>query len=168
MPGPVLVFPDGTSDTLAASVHRIRVLSVLPADRARSRIPPRPPRNPLPLASRSLIPLIVLLAGSGLVLGIVGIRWRRRRKPIARPEPVLAEPAPELLVRWAALGEYRAELHHWGWRLSRRLKGSQDFQEIAALQHTLEEIGDRNFIAEPPDRLAELAARAARLEGNRR
>jgi hypothetical protein len=168
MPGPVLVYPDGTSDTLAASVHRIRVLSVLPADQAKSRLPPRPPRNPLPLSSRSLIPLILLLVGSALVVAIVAVRWRRRRTPVPRAEPVLAEPTPELLTQWASMGEYRAALHHWGWRLSRRLKRSQDLQEMAALQSTLEEIGDRTFIAEPPNRLAELAAKAARLEGSRR
>jgi hypothetical protein len=168
MPGPVLVYPDGTSDTLAASVHRIRVLSVLPGDRPRSRVPPRPPRNPLPLASRSLLPLVLLVAGSALLVAIVAVRWRRRRKPVARAEPVLTEPSADLLARWAAAGEYRAALHHWGWRLNRRLKRSQDFQEIAALQRTLEEIGDRTFVAEPPERLAELAARAAKLEGSPR
>jgi hypothetical protein len=168
MPGPVLVYPDGTSDTLAASVHRIRVLSVLPGDRPRSRVPPRPPRNPLPLASRSLLPLVFLVAGSALLVAIGAVRWRRRRKPVSRTEPVLAEPSADLLARWAAGGEYRAALHHWGWRLNRRLKRSQDIQEIAALQRTLEEIGDRTFVAEPPERLAELAARAAKLEGGPR
>lgn len=168
MPGPVLVYPDGTSDTLAASVHRIRVLSVLPAGQAKSRIPPRPPRNPLPLATRSLLPLLLLLVGSAIILGIVAIRWRRRRKQVPGRELVLGEPAPDLLARWVSMGEYRAALHHWGWRLSRRLKRSQDLQEITALQHTLEEIGDRTFVNEPPQRLAELAARAAELEGSRR
>jgi hypothetical protein len=168
MPGPVLVYPDGTSDTLAASTHRIRVLSVLPAGQAKSRIPPRPPRNPLPLATRSLIPLVLLVLGSSLVIGVVAFRWRRRRKPIPRSEPALGEPTPDLLARWAAMGEYRAALHHWGWRLNRRLKRSQDLQEIAALQDTIEAISDRTFVAEPPKRLAELAARAAELEGSRR
>lgn len=165
MPGPVLVYPDGTSDTLAASVHRIQVLSVLPARQAKSRILPRPPRNPLPLATRSLMPLVLLLVGSALLEGVVAFRWRRRRKLVPRGEPPLLEPAPDLLTRWAAMGEYRAALHYWGWRLNRRLKRSQDLQEMAALQDTLEAIGDRTFVAAPPQRLAELAAKAAELEG---
>jgi len=168
MPGPVLVYPDGTSDTLAASVHRVRVLSVLPANQAKSRVPPRPPRSPLPLGSRSLIPLLVLLVAAMLIVGALALIWRRRRKPAPRAEPVVTEPGPELLSQWARMGEYRAALHHWGWRLSRKLKRSQDFQEIAALQYTLEEIGDRTFVAEPPERLAELAAKAAELEGSSR
>lgn len=168
MPGPVLVYPDGTSDTLAASVHRVQVLSVLPQDRAKSRIPPRPPRNPLALATRSLVPLLLLVAATALIVSVVAYRWRRKRKPVPRPEPVFAEPQPDLLAQWAAFGEYRAALHHWGWRLNRRMKRSQDLQEIGALQDTLEEIGDRTFVAEPPERLAKLAAKAAELEGIRR
>jgi hypothetical protein len=163
MPGPVLVLPDGTSDTLPASTHRVRLASVLPPGEAKNRIPPKPPRNPLPLASRSLIPLAVLLVASALGIVIAAIGWRRQGKPAERPVRRVADPGVPMLRHWANLGEYRAALHHWGWRLSRRLTTSQDLAEIAALQHTLEEISDRAFVPERPERLAALAARAAEL-----
>ncbi len=134
MPGPVLVYPDGTSDTLPASTHRIRVGSVLPAGQPKRTIPPRPLRNPVPLATRSLVPLAVLVGGSGLFLAGLVWRWRRDPKPAARATPVAREPDPATLRRWADLGEYRAALHHWGWRLAGRLSRSQDISEMAALQ----------------------------------
>ncbi len=77
---------------------------------------------------------------------------------------MLREPEADLLRRWTALGEYRAALHHWGWRLAHRMQKSADLSEIAALQHTLEEIGDRTFVREHPERLAVLAGQASELD----
>lgn len=163
MPGPVLVFPDGTSDTLPASVHRVRLASVLPEGQPKRALPPQPPRNPLPLASRSLVPLAVLVVAVGLLIAAIAFRWRRNGKPADRPAPRGLDPPVATLGRWAELGEYRAALHHWGWRLSRRMRASQDLAEIGALQRALEAIGDAAFVPERPERLAALAARAAEL-----
>ncbi len=44
------------------------------------------------------------------------------------------------------------------------MKKSQDLDEIAALQRTLEEIGDRTFVPEHPERLAVLAGQASELD----
>jgi len=116
------------------------------------------------IAGQSIVPLAIL-AGMALVAILVGaLLWRRKGKTIARPALVLAEPDADLLRRWASLGEYRAALHHWGWRLAHRIKQSSDFDEIAALQRTLEEIGDRTFVREHPERLAVLAGQASDLD----
>jgi hypothetical protein len=163
MPGPVLVYPDGTSDTLPASVHRVRRASVLPPGQPRRSLAPQPPRTPLPLASRSLVPLAVLLGASGLLIGGIAARWRRQGKPAGRPAPPGAEPSVATLNRWVERGEYRAALHYWGWRLARRMRTSQDLADIAALQSLLEEIGDAAFVPDHPERFAALAARAAAL-----
>jgi hypothetical protein len=163
MPGPVLVYPDGTSDTLPASGHRIRVASVLPPGQSRRSLSPEPPRNPLPLATRSLAPLAVLVGLSGLLIAGIAVRRRRKGTPAGRSVPRETEPSVATLDRWVELGEYRAALHHWGWRLARRMRASQDLAEIAALQGVLEEIGDAAFVPTHPERLAALAARAAEL-----
>jgi len=164
MPGPVLVRRDGSSDTLPASTHRISVLSVLPAGVPRAKLAPKPARERLPLAARSLVPLLVLL--TGLLLGWLpaALLWRRRgRRPPVR-ERVELFPDGELLRRWAAAGEYRAALDGWGWRLARRLTLSRDLEESAALQRLLDEIADRMYVPDGSRRLAELCERAAALD----
>ncbi len=80
MPGPVLVYPDGTSDTLPPSVHRVRVQSVLPSDQPKSRIPPKPPRDPLALAGQSILPLVVLVMGALLAIAPGGISLAAKRQ----------------------------------------------------------------------------------------
>ena len=163
MPGPVLVRADGTSDTLAASMHRVRVQSVLPAGVPRPRLEPRPPRTPVPLSSRSLLPLLVLMVGVGLATGLAAVLWRRKGPSVSPRMPVLVEPSPELLQRWARAGEYRAALTGWGWKLARRMARSSDLAEIAEVQRTLDEIGTTAFRPARREQLAELSARAAAL-----
>ena len=164
MPGPVIVRRDGSSDTLAASTHRVQVLSVLPAGARRSTLAPKPARGTVALNSRSLLPLLilvgaVLLAGAGAAL-----LWRRRGKAPPRPAIVEVVPEPDRLRRWAAAGEYRAALEGWSWRLARRMVLSQDLEEMAALQQVLEGISDQVFVPQDSARLAGLCERAAALE----
>jgi hypothetical protein len=164
MPGPVLVRRDGSSDTLAASTHKLKLLSVLPAGVPRSTLAPKPARESVPLASRSLLPLLVLLGVVLLGWLLAAWRWRRRGRPPQRPARVEVFPAPELLQRWARAGEYRAALEGWSWRLVRRLALSRELEESAALQRVLDEIADRIYLPDTRGTLAELCARAAALD----
>ena len=162
MPGPVLVRPDGTSDTLPPSSHRLRVESVLTAGEPRARLAPRPARSPLPLAARSAIPLIRLAGAVLLAIGVAALLWRRRGRPGTRPSPAMPEPSGETLERWVRAGEHRAALTRWGWKLSRRMQRSSDLTEIGELQMLLQEIATSAFVPRRPDQLTALSDRAAR------
>lgn len=164
MPGPVLVRRDGSSDTLATSSYRLRVSSVLPAGARRAALAPEPARDTVPLVSRSLLPLAVLVAETLLVLLLVTLRWRRRGKaPPPRPNrEVFAE--PEQLRRWADAGEYRAALDGWSWRMARRLAYSRDLEECARLQRLLDDIADGVYTPAQIAPLSALCERASQLE----
>jgi len=165
MPGPVLVKRDGSSDTLAASSVRVRVTSVLPGGAQRTTLPPRPARNPVPLAERSLLPLalltiVVLIACTALALFV------RRRGPAPPAPPAPPRPRaqafhdPATLRQWGAAGEHRAALDGWGWILARRLAESRDLEETAKLQRVLDDIADSVFSPKGPAYFAELCRRA--------
>jgi hypothetical protein len=164
MPGPVLVRRDGSSDTLAASTHKVTLLSVLPAGAPRSKLAPKPARDPVPLASRSVLPLL-LLSGVVLLAGLLAaLLWRRRGRAPQRRARVDVFPERELLQRWAQAGEHRAALEGWSWRLARRLALSRELEESAALQRVLDEIADRMYVPDLRGTLGELCARAAALD----
>ena len=164
MPGPVLVRRDGSSDTLAASTHRVRVESVLTPGVRRDRLEPKPARDPLAISSRTLLPL-ALLGGVVLLLFVgAALLWRRRGKAVIRPERVEVFPQAELLRRWAAAGEYRSALDGWSWRLARRLAKSSDLAECATLQRMLDEIADQVYVPVSDGVLARLCERASALE----
>ncbi|HEV8358500.1 MAG TPA: hypothetical protein VGQ17_17230 [Gemmatimonadales bacterium] len=166
LPGPVLVRRDGRSDTLAASTARIRIASVLPANRRRSSLSLRPPVEAVPLAAENpLVPfLFISVTAAGLL--VVALRWRRRRKPAPPTVTPPAVPTAELLERWAAAGEHRAALDGWARLLGRRLAVSRDPEETAALQRLLDHIAPTVFAGPGAEQLAGLCRRAARLAGS--
>lgn len=148
MPGPVLVKRDGSSDTLAASSVRVRVTSVLPGGSRRTALPPRPARNPVPLAERSILPLALLTLLVLLAWIPLALFWRRRGPaPPAAPSHsgVQAFHEPATLRQWADAGEHRAALDGWGWILARRLAESRDLEETGRIQRVLDDIADSVF-----------------------
>lgn len=163
MPGPVLVHRDGRSDTLAVSTARIRIESVLPGNKPRSKLDPRPAVEAVPLAAETPLPTLVLVGLTAAGLGVLGYRWRHRGKAKPSRAPAAPDPPAELLARWAAAGEHRAALNAWGWILGRRLRESRDLKETAELQRLLEDIAFSVFAAHGPERLAVLSERAAKL-----
>jgi len=131
IPGPILVRPDGWSDTLRSAVARVEVASLLP-DQPRDSIPPRPAEAAVTLADRSVIPVAVLLLLGALVLLPVYLWWWRRGPA---PEPaagVAARPTPETLDGWLQAGEIRAALEGWSQLLRARKPESSERDALLA------------------------------------
>jgi hypothetical protein len=109
LPGPLLLGPGGTVDSLRGERVRIEVRSVLPPVPLDSALPPQPRAALVAREVVSLGPLGVLWAASLALLLPVHLWWRRRGKP--SPAQALDIPAQALdppVSRWADAGEYRA------------------------------------------------------------
>ncbi|HEX7338235.1 MAG TPA: hypothetical protein VF252_13600 [Gemmatimonadales bacterium] len=109
LPGPLLLGPGGTVDSLPGARLRLQIASVLPPVPADSIIPPQPRAA---LVSRQMVtpgPLVLLWAAGAVLLLPVHWWWRRRGKPTrAQPLVLPAEALEPPLHRWADAGEYRA------------------------------------------------------------
>jgi hypothetical protein len=109
LPGPLLLGPGGTVDSLASERVSVEVRSVLP------RVPPDSALAPQPRASLvsrrvvSLAPIALLWLASLVLLLPIHLWWGRRGKPVRTAPPALRLDGLELpLARWADAGEYRA------------------------------------------------------------
>lgn len=107
LPGPLLLGPGGTVDSLAGHQVRITVRSVLPAVPRDSVLPPQPRASLVPRRALSLAPLALLWSLGLAVLIPLHLWWGRRgpAMPAVRAPADLADPP---LDRWADAGEYRA------------------------------------------------------------
>jgi len=112
VPGPILVRPDGWSDTLRATRERITVLSVLP-DLPKDSVDPSPAVAPIDRRDRSGQPALVLMVLAGLVALPAYFWWNRRGPTPARTTSIVTLPSPERLDRWLAAGEQRVVLDAW-------------------------------------------------------
>ena len=109
LPGPLLLGPGGTVDSVAGERVSIEVRSVLPPIPADSALSPQPRAELVPRRVVSLAPMAVLWLASLVLLLPVHLWWRRRGKPAAVAPPAVRPDALELpLARWADAGEYRA------------------------------------------------------------
>jgi hypothetical protein len=106
LPGPLLLGPGGTVDSLAGERVRLEVKSVLPAT-GRDSLAPQPRAGLVNRQEVTLVPLAMLWAVAFVFLIPLHLWWRRRGKPVrhAASTPDLPEPP---LARWADAGEYRA------------------------------------------------------------
>lgn len=107
LPGPLLLGPGGTVDSLSGDRVRLDIGSVLPDVPGDSVLPPQPRASLVARREVSLAPLAVLWTAALVVLLPLHLWWRRRGKPVGaapRPQPVPDPP----LERWADAGEYRA------------------------------------------------------------
>jgi hypothetical protein len=106
LPGPLLLGPGGTVDSLSGERVRLEVKSVLPAG-PRDSLAPQPRAGLVNRDEVTLVPLALLWAAALIFLIPLHLWWRRRGKPIRSPAPTvdLSEPP---LARWADAGEYRA------------------------------------------------------------
>jgi len=136
VPGPIVVSPEGRSDTLSARAVVIRIASVLPQGADKSTLAPRGPAPLVSQSTRSLLPLGIGLTLVGLGAGAVAF-WlrraadRRRAAGLAAP-PVTGPDLPAILDAWARSGEIRTALDGWAHLIERELERHQEADRAAA------------------------------------
>ena len=164
VPGPIVVSPEGRSDTLPARPLVVAVASVLPAGAARDSLAPKAAADLVGQAERSWLPLGI--AAALMILGgwAGGLWLARRRRPVAVPRPVAPAPSDSvaLLDQWAALGETRAALEGWSQLIETGL-ATADAERRAPVEPLLLALGAVGFRPDTPpadvDRLIAAARR---------
>lgn len=108
LPGPVLIAPDGTADSVAPFEVTVAVRSVLPQARTES-LPVQPPTGLVGRSRSTPVPLLVALLLAAVLLAPLHWWWRRRgpRVPV---EPPATDSSGVPFARWAEAGEQRAVL----------------------------------------------------------
>lgn len=139
VPGPVLVSPDGTTDSLPGARLTITVASVLPALPGDSLPPPQPEAAPILRPVQTAAPILLLLVLATLLLIPLHAWWRRRGRPVA-PVAVPSPTSPLVLPleRWRDAGEPRAVLAAAASRL-RAVAGNDTPPEARALLEVLDD-----------------------------
>lgn len=111
VPGPVLVSPDGTTDSMPAMPVTITIASILPELPRDSLPPPQPEASPVLRPVETAAPVLILLLLAGPLLLPLHFWWHRRGKPLpAAAAPGAAAPPQLPLAAWVAAGEPRAVL----------------------------------------------------------
>jgi len=111
VPGPVLVSPDGTTDSMPAMPVTITIASILPELPRDSLPPPQPEASPVLRPIETAAPVLILLSFAALLLVPLHFWWHRRGKPLpAAAAPGVAPPPQLPLATWVAAGEPRAVL----------------------------------------------------------
>jgi len=109
LPGPLLLGPGGTVDSLAPVRVSLEVRSVLPSAPPDSSLAPQPRAGLVSRTVVSLTPVALLWLLAAILLLPLHLWWRRRGKPArATPPVVWSDPLEVPLARWADAGEYRA------------------------------------------------------------
>ncbi|HEU5304486.1 MAG TPA: hypothetical protein VFU40_07575 [Gemmatimonadales bacterium] len=109
LPGPLLLGPGGTVDSLRGERVRLDIASVLPPGAADSALAPQPRAALVARDEATFSPLVILWGIALAFLLPVHFWWRRRGKPTRAQAPAIPPDALEPpLGRWAEAGESRA------------------------------------------------------------
>lgn len=165
VPGPVLVSPDGTTDSLPPATLTVTIASVLPPNAGDSLPAPQPEAALILRPIQTAVPVLALLLLAILLLIPVHFWWRKRGRPIAAPSTGEARLPPEIpLATWLSAGEPRAVLAAAAARL-RAASSAHPSAEATDLLLTLDNalFGPGDAAAAIP-RAEEAVALAARLE----
>ncbi len=163
LPGPLLLGPGGTVDSLAGQMVRLTVRSVLPVVPRDSVLRPQPRASLVTRRAVSLLPLALLWLLALALLIPLHLWWRRRGPlmPVIRLPTELPDPP---LDRWADAGEYRAVANVAAVRLrstvARQVSGAHAGLDTERLVAELEAV-------RPHWPLAELAAVLRKLDDAR-
>ena len=143
VPGPIVVNPEGRSDTLSARFVAVQVASVLPSGVPRDSLIPRDAADLFPQAERSLLPLALLWLLAGVVaFGVAWLRKARRRRAPPTAGPPMARPlVTPVLLQWGRAGETRAAAEGWSQLIHARLSSGPGDDTGAAIATGLDEIG---------------------------
>jgi hypothetical protein len=107
LPGPLLLGPSGSVDSLGDEKVRLQIRSVLPA--SADSLSPQPRASLVKRGIATPGPLALLWLITGILLIPLHLWWRRRGKPVRVTPPAVSPDALEPpLVRWADAGEHRA------------------------------------------------------------
>jgi hypothetical protein len=165
VPGPVLVSPDGATDSLPPSTITVTIASVLPSLPGDSLPPPQPEAAPVLRPVRTAVPVLASLLLATLLLIPLHVWWRRRSRPSAKPDaPAPSRAAPASYDAWVAAGEPRAVLAAAAARLRAATAARPSTEAdalLAALDDALFGPGDATALLA---RAAEALALAGRLE----
>ncbi|MEO8635172.1 MAG: hypothetical protein ABI587_07835 [Gemmatimonadales bacterium] len=107
VPGPVIVLPDGRTDSLPPESRTLQVLSVLPADTAPERLAVQPEAGLVSQRITEPWPLVAFLLLATLLFLPIRWWWRRRGPPMPAMVPS-AGPTALPLDAWSEAGESRA------------------------------------------------------------
>ncbi|MEZ4412710.1 MAG: hypothetical protein R2910_07000 [Gemmatimonadales bacterium] len=139
VPGPVLVSPDGTTDSLPPATLTVTIASVLPVLPGDSLPPAQPEAAPILRPIQTAVPVLVLVLLAVLLLIPVHLWWRRRGRPITAPSTGEAPlPSALPLETWMNAGEPRAVLAASAARL-RAAASAHPSPEAAALLQQLDD-----------------------------
>ncbi len=105
IPGPVIVLPDGTADTLPAFAAVLRVSSVLPAGAEVDTLTPADARGWVTSYEKSWFPVLLVLVPLLLITVIAARYWRRRGPARERTVSAPVRADADMLRRWLAAGE---------------------------------------------------------------
>ncbi len=143
VPGPIVVNPEGRSDTLSTRFITVHVASVLPLRVPRDSLIPRDAADLFPQAERSLLPLALLWLVAGVMaLGVAWLRrTRQRRAPPPAGPPVARPLVNPVLHQWGQAGETRAAAEGWSQLIHARLSSGPADDAAAAIATGLDEIG---------------------------
>ena len=165
VPGPVLVSPDGTTDSLPPATLTVTIASVLPTLPGDS-LPDAQPEAALILRPiETAVPVLVLLLLAVLLLIPVHFWWRKRGRPMAAPSTGEAPLPPVLpLAAWMTAGEPRAVLAAAAARLRATASASPSPEATALLQALDDALFGPGDVSAVLPRAEEALALAARLE----
>lgn len=143
VPGPIVVNPEGRSDTLAARPVSVAVATVLPPRVPPDSLSPRDAADLVPQAERSLLPLAVLWFLGGVIAAAVAVvrRARRRRRPAPGPLPLEHPAVGPVLLRWGRSGETRAAAEGWSQLIQARLSAGTPDDAGRTIAAALDEVG---------------------------
>jgi hypothetical protein len=161
VPGPLVLAPDGSVDSLPAADTTFSVASVLPASAADTSLRPQPQAGIVHRRTVTWGPALAL-AGLALIL-LAPLHWWWRRRGRRVPLPEAAAPPPLPLARWAAAGESRTVLGVFAGRLRAAAARSGGGVDPAQGEHTRRALDDARFAGASPADVAELSARATAL-----